>query len=317
MGRSELAQSPAARAPLSQRLISGGASALLTLLSRPSERFALRLGAALGRNWARFGGPRIEDARRNLRIAFPNWSEQRRRRVLLASMENLGRCLVEFARMNQLSVETLRERVRVEGLENLEAAQHQSSSGGVVVMTAHFGNWEFFASAMHAQGYPISVVHRPRDNSLLDALVNRERTAGGTPFLPRGFAARAALEALGQGRMLAMPYDQNCTANEGVFAPFFGRLACSRVAPLRLAMRTGAPVVPAFLHREPDGVQHTCHFRPAIEMAAENGDRAAAILENARRWNRVLEDEIRRCPEQWLWLHRRWRTQPQGEPHPY
>ncbi len=275
------------------------------------------MGAALAGAYARLRGPRTRDALTNLRIAFPDWSEERRRQVLIRSFENLGRGVAEFARLGLLDAEALRERVAVEGLEHLEAARKASPHGGAVILTAHFGSWELLAAAMVARELPAAVVHRPRDNPLVDALVGRLRSAGGADLLARGNAARAALAGLKAGKLVAMPYDQNCRRREGVFVPFFGRLACTRDGPPRIALRAGAPVVPVFVFRQPDGLHHVARFGPPIELVAEQGDRQAARVENARRMTAPIEAAIREAPDQWIWIHRRWRTQPEGEPHPY
>ncbi len=276
----------------------------------------LALGAALGRAWVGAGGARVADARVNLRIAFPEWSERERERVLVCSFENLGRSIVEFAWIGGLSPQEFRARVRVEGEEHLEAAQKATPGGGTFVLTAHFGSWEFFAAAMVGHGFPLSVVHRERSSVVLDEVIAGVRGAGGAQMLPRGNAARGALRALRDGRMLCIPFDQNADREQGVFVPFFGRLACTRGTPARLAMRSGAPVVPAFIHREPGGVRHVVHVQPALELLPEAGNREAALRANVARMTAVIEREVRRAPEQWLWIHRRWHTQPPGEPRP-
>jgi len=298
------------------RLAAAAAAGLLDATARLPFPVALRMGAAMGRSWARLAGPRTRDALINLRIAFPEWQEAERERVLLRSLENVGRSLAEFAWIGRWSEAELRERVAIRGREHLEAALAASRGRGLVILTAHFGSWELLAAAMVAHGFPVAVVHRPRKNPFLDELVNRRRLAGGMQLFTRGKAARGALRALRDGRFLALPYDQNCRRSEGVFVPFFGRLACARVGPPRIAMKTGAPVLPVFLHRQADPQRHAALVRPAVEMAS-TGDLAADIQENARRMTRVLEVEIRAAPEQWVWVHRRWRTQPSGEPRPY
>lgn len=291
--------------------------ALVGFLRLVPERVALGLGAAIGRSYARLRGPRIADAMANLRIAFPDWSDAERRRVLIDSFGNLGRSIAEFARLGLQSPATLRERVRVEGFEHLDAARKSTPTGGVVILTGHFGSWELLAAAMTAREVPVAIVHRSRDNALLDALVGRLRRASGAELFARGSAARQALAGLKAGRVLAMPYDQNCRRNEGVFVPFFGRLACTRDGPPRIAMRTGAPVVPVFIHREADGLHHVARFEPPIELVQEGGDRTAAVTENASRMTRPIEAAIRRAPDHWIWTHKRWRTQPEGETSPY
>lgn len=302
--------------PLLDRLAASGVDGMTRLLRRLPEGAASRIATAGARAFEHVGGQRIADARVNLRIAFPQWSEARRREVLTASLVNLGRGLVEFARMSAYSDQEIRDRVRLEGVENYEDALARSPKGGVIAMTAHFGNWELLSTGISARGYPISVVHRARDNRVIDDIVETQRGVTGAELLPRGSAARGALRALRGGRILALPYDQNCHRDLGVFVPFFGRMACARTAPVRLAMRTGAPVLPAFLHREGDD-RHVARIYPMVELVPEGDDPAAAVVENARRMTRVIEEEIRKAPEEWTWIHRRWRTQPPGEPRPY
>ena len=299
-----------------ERITAAGAAAGLAAFRLQSPERALVTGAAFGRTWARLGGPRVSHARLNLRIAFPEWNEARRQEVLVASFGNLGRCLAEFAFLSRLSDNELRERVRIEGLEHLEEALKDKPGSGAIALTAHLGNWELFGVAMAAYGHPLTIVHRERDNPLLDQIVMAQRGSGAAENVARGNAARAALRTLRDGRLLAMPYDQGCHRNEGLFVPFFHRLAIARVAPARIAMKTGVPVIPVFLHREPDGYHHVCKVRPQIPLVEDPDDPAGALRENVQRMTRAIEDEIRRAPEQWTWVHRRWRVQPRGEPRP-
>jgi KDO2-lipid IV(A) lauroyltransferase len=288
---------------------------LLAGLAALPDGAGLRVGAAVGGAWARLGGPRTRVARVNLRIAFPDWSEAERERVLVHSFEQLGRSLVELAQLGRRSPAQLAARVRIEGLEHLERARAQAAGGGVIVLSAHFGSWEMFAAAMSARGLPITVVHRTRDDAGLEEVLMERRLEGGATYLARGSAAFGVIKALRKGALLALLFDQNARAGDGVFVPFFGRLASAHAGPVRLAMSTGAPVLPAFLHRDPlNPGQHVVRFQPTLALAP--GDDAAALLENARRMTRVIEDEIRAAPEHWVWLHRRWRTQPPGEPRP-
>jgi len=298
------------------RLAAASAAGLLAALGHVPFPVALRMGAALGGSWARLAGPRTRDALINLRIAFPEWREVERRRVLLRAFENMGRSLAEFAWIGRWSEAELRGRVGIRGREHLDAALAASGGRGIVVLTGHFGSFELLAAAMVAHGFPVAVVHRSRENPLLDELLSQRRMAGGAKLFARGNAARGVLRALREGRFLALPYDQNCRRREGVFVPFFGRLACARAAPPRIAMKSGAPVLPVFLHRQADPLQHEAVVRPAVEMVS-TGDLAADLRENARRMTEALESEIRAAPEQWVWVHRRWRTQPPGEPRPY
>jgi Kdo2-lipid IVA lauroyltransferase/acyltransferase len=298
-----------------ERFTAAAAERLLDLLERIPEQRAMALGAGFGRAWARLGGPRTQVGRVNLRIAFPSWSEAEREAVLVRAMENIGRSFVEFARLARIGPEGLRKRVRFEGLEHYEAAKKLTARGGVIALTGHFGSWELLVAAGVAHGMPVVPVHRARDNALLDVVIQRYRDAGGGEFLPRGTAALPVLRALRKGRAVAVAYDIDCPREEGVFVPFFGRLACTRDGPVRIAM-TGVPVVPVFLHRQPDGLSHVARVYPALELVPEGDDPEAAIRENARRMTASIEDEIRRAPDHWNWIHRRWKTQPPGEPRP-
>jgi KDO2-lipid IV(A) lauroyltransferase len=191
----------------------------------------------------------------------------------------------------------------------------RAEGGGLIVLTAHFGSWEFFAGAMAAHGFPLTIVQRPREDAGLDRVLQERRAEAGAAYLERGSAAFAAIRALRRGDLLALPFDQNAHAGEGVFVPFFGRLAATRTAPVRLAMLTGAPVVPAFLVRERDEpLRHVARILPPLELAPGEGD--DVVLENVRRMTHAIEAEVRRAPEQWAWSHRRWRNQPPGEARP-
>ena len=305
------AAKPAAPAsPLGRaaRLLLGGFAAL-------PDRVGLAVGAALGRAWVRLGLPRTRAARVNLRIAFPEWSDAERERVLGAAFENLGRGAVEFARLGRRAAGSLGSRVRIEGLAHLEAARAQAPGGGVIVLTAHFGAWELFAAAIAALGFPVVVVHRARDDDGLDEALLERRLESGASFLPRGSAAFGVLRALRSGSLIGLTFDQNARSEPRAFVPFFGRLAATSLAVVRLAMASCAPVVPGFICRDADDPsRHVVHFRPALALVSGAGDET--LLENARRMTRVIEDEVRAVPEMWAWAHRRWRTQPPGEARP-
>jgi KDO2-lipid IV(A) lauroyltransferase len=308
---------PAPAGSRSDRLVGSAARLLLGFVRRLPAAFAVAIGGFAGRWYARLHGPRTPVGRINLRLAFPDWSEGRRRRVLERSLANLGRSFVEFAQLPALDVAAFLDRVEVQGIEHLEAARRASPTGGVVVLTGHFGSWELLVAAMRARGLPVAVVHRPRDNPALDRVVAQVRSASGAELYGRGTAARAALRAIREGKCLAMVLDQNCRREEGVFVPFFGRLACTRDGPARIALRTGAPVVPVFLYRRGGGPKHVARILPSIDLVAAPANSREAILENTRRMTRVIEDAVRESPDHWIWIHRRWRTQPEGEAKPY
>ncbi len=300
-----------------QRVTAWTALLLYTLLGRLPRGVALRLGEAAGRVASRRLHWRREIALTNLRMAFPDWEEARRQRLWRSCCTNLGRSIAEFAEIAYLPAGELLVRVRVEGLEHLEDARKASPTGGLVVLTGHFGCWELMGAAMAQRGYPISLVHRPVGNPQLERLLTSWRESVGIEVLHRGSAARAALRGLREGRLVAMPLDQNASRREGVFVPFFAHAACTRSGPARLAMRLGVPVLPAFLYRSAGGATHVLRFSPALAFAPASGDREAAVRENVERMTRAIEGAIRRAPDHWNWSHRRWRTRPPGEARIY
>jgi KDO2-lipid IV(A) lauroyltransferase len=304
---------PERRASARERAAARLAAALVDAVNRLPRGRALAAAGAFGRGWARLGGPRSAAAREQLRLAFPDWTERERRAVLERAFANLARGFVEFCTVGALSPAELRGLADVEGLEHFEAARRAAPSGGVVCLTGHVGSWELLLAVMAAHGIPIAVIQRRRDNPLLDELVGRLRGASGAELLPRGSAARAALRGLRDGKVVAMTLDQNAPRREGVFVPFFGRPACTRDGPARIAMRTGAPVIPVFIERIGEGARHRVRVHPPLDLVPEGADPQGALVENVARMTATIEAAIRRNPDQWIWTHRRWRTRPLEE----
>lgn len=294
---------------ITDTLVYGSARLLLALLRALPRPLALRLMGGLGRTWARLGGPRSEVAAINLAIAFPDESPESRRRILIESFARLAESVVDAAAIATLDEQTSRRLVAIEGLEHLERAL--AGGRGAILLTAHFGSFELFQTACAARGIPASVVHREQDNAGFQRILDEWRTGAGVEMLPRGSAVRGVLRALRRGRVVGMPVDQDTPRKEGVFVPFFGRPACTRSAPARIAMKTGAPVIPGFLFRSADGLSHVVRFGPPIEMLPAGDDRDAAVIENVRRMTAIVEEAIRAAPDHWYWVHRRWRTAPQ------
>ncbi len=256
-------------------------------------------------------------AMQNLLLAFPDRSEDERTSILKESVLNLGRGLFELLALGGDATKSLLDRVDIEGLHHLREAQNESPTGGVIALTAHLGNWEILAAFMHAHGLEISVVQRGRDNASFDRFINRLRSHWGVELLTRGNAARGALRAIRDGKILAVPLDQNCSRKEGVFVPFFGHLACTRDGPARLAMATGAPVVPCYIERIDKTHRHRVRILPSLDMIIDEDRSYENVAENVRRMTSSIEDAIALRPEQWIWMHKRWHTQPEGHPRPY
>jgi KDO2-lipid IV(A) lauroyltransferase len=239
----------------------------------------------------------------NLRRSFgAERSAAEIRQLARRSFQNVGMNLVEGCCYFLRPTQVMLSRVRVEGREHLQAAA--AHGRGVLILTAHFGNWELLGAAHGLTGLPASIVTRPLDYPLLDDLAARFRRRSGAELIVKRHAVREVLTALRRQRMVGILLDQNATRAEGVFAPFFGSPASTSKGLALLALRTGAPVVPIFLRREPDG-RHCMDVGAAVPPP-EDGQ----IATYTSAFNRVLEATIRRTPEQWFWMHDRWRTRP-------
>ena len=251
---------------------------------------------------------------RNLALAFPTLSPRERRCLLKKSFRNLGRLLGEFSQFPHLTRETIHTLVTYEGLEHYERARAQGR--GVLILTAHFGAWELSAFAHALYGYPMAVLVRPLDNPQLDRLIETYRTLSGNRLIPKREAARHILRALRRGETIGILMDTNTQPHEGLFCDFFERPACTSPLIARLALRTGAPVVPGFLIWDERTRTHVLHFDPPVPLI-RTGDPEHDAQLNTEQFNRILESFIRRYPDHWLWIHKRWHTRPPGEPPIY
>ena len=222
----------------------------------------------------------------------------------------------EICHFGELSAVTVRDYVTVDDPPLWQATLDAAAQRGTLILTGHFGNFELLAYAHGLLGHPITLVHRPMNNALVDKAITDLRERAGTVSLPKKSAAKAALRALRRRQIVAIPADQNQTRRYGVFADLFGLPASTTPGPARLAMLSGAPVVPVFLVREGDSDKHRIVVLPTVEMV-KTADRDADVVENTRRCNVVFEDMLRRYPEQWIWLHKRWKTRPIGDPRIY
>lgn len=246
-------------------------------------------------------------ASRNLARAFGGQRFQEELGQLCReSFRHLGMTLVEACTFFFRPPSVLLSRVDVEGVEHLKDAAAQGR--GVLLLTAHFGNWELLAAAHIQTGYPLSVVVRPLDSPLLNRLVTRFREGGGVEVIPKHRAVRPVLEALRRGGMVGILLDQNTSRRQGVFVPFFGEPASTSKSLAVLAFLSRAPVVPVFIHREPGG-RHRVIIEPAVPPP-DTGDREQDVVAFTAAFARIVESRIRQWPEQWLWMHRRWKTRP-------
>ncbi len=246
----------------------------------------------------------------NLALAFPQSTAGQRRRILRWAFRSLGWQLAEFAQMRGYSAEGARRFIRYEGLENYLRARDRGK--GVLVLTGHLGAWELSSFFHSLMGHRMGMVIRRLDNAKIDEWVNGLRTLHGNVVLPKDDFARGILKAMHRGETVGILMDTNMTPPQGVFVPFFGKPACTAVGLARVAARSGATVLPGFLLWEPREQQYVLHFGEPLEMA-QTGNADADAVANTALFTATLESWIRRYPEQWLWVHRRWKTRPLGE----
>jgi KDO2-lipid IV(A) lauroyltransferase len=290
------------------RVSYGSALALYALLNALPHRLALRLGAAGGRLICTFDGRHRKLVREQLRLAFPDWPMERVRRTSWMCYEHFGRSAAEFAWLGHADRDTILRSVTVEGREHLDRALTEGR--GVLFLTAHLGNWELMAVVCNLLGYHLFPVARPLDNPWLNRLIDRIRSRYGNAMISKKTetAGRDVINALRQGDCVGILLDQNMASRDGVFVEFFGRPACTSNGLALIARRTGAPVIPAFIVREADGRHRIIIERPVELMKSRDIERDVHV--NTGRCTAVIERMVRAYPEQWLWMHRRWKTQP-------
>jgi Kdo2-lipid IVA lauroyltransferase/acyltransferase len=251
---------------------------------------------------------------RNLQLAFPDMPATEREHMLRLEYRNLGWLLAEFCQMSTYTPESAARFIRYEGLEHYLAARDRGQ--GVLVLTGHLGAWELSSFYHSLAGYPMGMVIRRLDNPLVDRMVNRIRCQHGNRVLHKDDFARGLLAAMRAGDTVGILMDTNMTPPQGLFVPFFGVSACTASGLARVALKTGAAVLPGFLLWEESERQYVLHFYPELTLAS-TGDAEADAAENTARFTAVLEEVIRKYPSQWLWMHRRWKTRPPGEPPIY
>ena len=251
---------------------------------------------------------------RNLELALPEKSIRERKRILRGEFTSLGRQLAEVCQFPKYTKENIDNVVVYDGLENYERAYARSK--GVIFLTAHFGGWELSAFAHSLHGHWLHIVMRPMDNGYLDHLIQSYRSMHGNKTVGKDDFVRGLLSAMKAGETVGILMDTNMTPPQGVFVNFFGIPACTASGLARIALRTDASVVPGFtIWDEPLG-KYRLRFDPALDLI-RTGDLEADIVANTQLFTSVIEDYVRKYPEQWLWVHRRWKTRPEGQPPLY
>ena len=250
----------------------------------------------------------------NLTLAYPQWSEMERTSCLKQVYRNLGYLLAEFCLMDGYS------RVQADGFIDYEGLEHyldaQACGKGVLVLTGHLGAWELSSFYHSLAGYPMGLVIRRLDNPLVDEYVNRIRCLHGNRVIHKDDFARGLLASMRAGETVGILMDTNMTPPQGVFVPFFGVQACTASGLARLALKTDAAVLPGFLLWDEPRQKYVLRFGERLPLQRSE-DPEADIIANTAAFTAAIEAAVRRNPEQWLWMHRRWKTRPPGEPGVY
>jgi len=281
---------------------------LLVLVTAVGRRIPLRAGQFLGRLLGRLAFRVVRRERnkalRHLAIAYPEWTGAQRRDTVRAMFRHFGMSVFELAWLPNLDERAREKTTIVDGIDRILATL--DSGRGVIMFTAHIGNWEWLSFVMGSYGRPVSVLHRERDQPEMNRYIIELRAKAGVKTIGRGTSssAREMIQTIRQGGMLAFVIDQNLRT-DSVKVPFFGVPARTPIGPVQFAIRTEAMISISYIHRMPDGRHHAQFLEP---FQAKKGDDPVAL---AAKITALYEEQIRRHPEQWVWMHDRWRERSQ------
>jgi len=285
-------------------------AALVGTLGRLPRNVAREVGAGIGALAYAVSGRLRRVGMRNLELAYPDKSVVEREQMLRGLFRGLGWQVAEFCLMSRYTAAEAQGFVRYEGLENYLAAKARGK--GVLVLTGHLGAWELSSYFHSLMGHPMSMVIRRLDNARVDALVNGIRCKHGNRVLHKDDFARGLIGAMHEGDTVGILMDTNMTPPQGVFVPYFGIPACTASGLARVALKTGAAVLPGFLVWEANEGRYVLRFGEIL-TPVQTGDSGADIVANTALYTATIERYVRQYPEQWLWVHRRWKTRPAGE----
>lgn len=250
----------------------------------------------------------------NLQLAFPDMSVSERKGIARGMIRQIGWMAGEFSQFPKYTATNISQIVTIDGAKNFDCAQRRGK--GVLFLTGHMSAWELAPFAHALYGHPLHFLVRPVANPRVDALINRYRCLSGNQPIEKNRSARAILKVLSEGGTVGILADTNTSLDEGVFVDFFGRPACTTSGIARIALRTDAAVVPGFLAWDSNEKKYHLQFARALDLV-RTGDEDADVRENTARFMAVIEAYVREHPNQWLWVHKRWKTRPPGEPAIY
>lgn len=246
----------------------------------------------------------------NLGIAFPGWSEAQREKIIRGMVRQIGWMIGEFSQFPKYTPANIRQLVVIDGAENFAAAQRRGN--GVLFLTGHMSAWELAPFAHALYGHPLHFLVRPIKNGRVDALISRYRCRSGNQPIDKNRAARAMLKVLADAGTVGILADHNTSLDEGVFVDFFGVPASTTSGLARIALRTDAAIVPGFLCWDENAQKYRLQFGPAVELI-RSGNEDEDVHANTQQFTRIIEEYVRAHPEQWVWIHKRWKTRPAGE----
>lgn len=299
-----------------ERLEYAAAWALLKALGLLPRRAAVAAGRAIGLFVYRVAGGLRRTGRTNLALAFPEMPAEKREEILRGAFANLGRGLGEFSQIPKLRTpEDAYRAIRFVGRERIITAME--SGRGVLFLTGHTGAWELSPIALRLTGTaPINFLVRRIDNPRVEALAESYRTRCGNRAIDKREAARPVLAALKKGETVGILADLNTLEREGVFVDFFGTPASTTSGIASFALKTNALVMPAFTYWDDAEGRYVLHFQEPLDLV-RTGSKEDDIRANTQRFTKAIEDFVREHPDQWMWIHKRWKTRPPGEPSVY
>lgn len=276
------------------------------LMARIPLSAALAFGAFLGWIFGSVIRHHRRDAFDALRRAYPEKQERELRLIVNRMYRNLGMNLAEILRLSGGSLEEFSKRITIRNAEIGEQVFQRGN--GAFILTAHLGNWDLLGMFTVKLGYKLTIISKDLKNKTVNAMWMQLREKFGVGIIPSHNAARPALKALKRNELLGFILDQNRPRDQGIFVDFFGRPACTSPGLAILAAQARAPVVPVFIHRTPDG-NHVVQVLPLLEPPPDR--EPETIRKATQEYTKIIEDQIRQYPDQWIWLHRRWKTRPQ------
>jgi Kdo2-lipid IVA lauroyltransferase/acyltransferase len=294
------------------------ARSALTLLGMAPRDLALGASTSILRSMPKLFPSLERTGLRNLEIAYPQLSQTERREIFAGTFENLGRVLGELSQSHKYTRESLRELIdfNLDETSRELYRKNKETGRGVLITTGHLGNWELLVQGFAALYEPMAYLARPLDNPKIDAVLTVLRTRFGNDPINKTHSARRAITILREGGILGILSDVNAHPKEGVFVPFFGVEACTAAGAAMLAIRADSWIYPTFCVWDKDSKKYKFVHGSVLEPV-RTGDIKHDVLQTTKLYTAEIEGIIRQYPDQWMWIHKRWKTRPPGEPDLY